>query len=826
MPKISDYNNLAAATGTEKVLTYAPDQGDQTRLADPDVLLTGITDSARLQDIMDSIGDAGNGGTVRTGHIKDAAVTNAKIAAGAVEATQLPTDDAKRLLALQALTRNAAGDGQMVADDVTTDADEQVKIADKVKTAPHIASVAALRALDSDDYAPAVYWVDGYYGAGTPGGGLFRYDSDDSSTADNGGTCIVDAASRRWQRPLHGTARLEDFGVRADTVKLTDAAITADAATLTSATASFSDADVGKSVLVMGAGADAATLTTTIDSVTNGTTAVLSDNAGTTVSAATAYYGTDDTTAIQAADDFAATRQMDLVGLNGLCLLSDTVTFAANCNLLCTRFGADSAAVDPVVRIGTTTGFPKQNHTAVLPQILNLTKPSKGWSGAGTGLEIGNLYESTITINKVSGFDIGVDAGGYNSGCNYNTFFVQTLYSNKRNLRLKPRSATGSVNENIWQNGRYGHNSSDADTWTDTRDILLEPFDLDDGSTNPNNNLFLKPSLESDVVEYMLDICGAYNIFMQPRWEGDAANVRFYGATVNTTTHNTLFGGYGSGVVAITFDGEPAPNNNYWFDNYYAIQVGGAHGISMSNSTADANASPLIRGFTAGTNPAAKTGTDTDWLVSLFNSGLAVKAATDSIPKIEIKNDGYIRFGTGSATATAYFRTWNTGQIRSAGNIHPAVDNTDDFGASSNRWKTIYAGTGTISTSDEREKQAIAPIDAKVLEAWAEVEYCQFHFVDSVEKKGADGARVHVGLIAQRVKDAFEAKGLDAAKYGLLCYDEWEAEPEERDAEGNVLTPGRPAGNRYGLRYDECLALECALLRSRLAALEKGAASK
>ena len=152
----------------------------------------------------------------------------------------------------------------------------------------------------------------------------------------------------------------------------------------------------------------------------------------------------------------------------------------------------------------------------------------------------------------------------------------------------------------------------------------------------------------------------------------------------------------------------------------------------------------------------------------------------------------------------------------------PVADNTKALGVSSNRWSVLYAGTGTINTSDERSKQKIKPIDAAALRAWSRVEYCQYKFNDAVEAKG-DGARWHFGLVAQRVKEAFEAEGLNAFDYGLLCYDEWVETPaveEQRNDDGAVVveaTPYRPAGNRYGIRYEEALALECAFLRSQLA---------
>lgn len=79
------------------------------------------------------------------------------------------------------------------------------------------------------------------------------------------------------------------------TRSVADAAITSGAKNLTSATAAFVAGDVGKGVTIAGAGSAGALYVGTISSITNGTTAVLSVNAGTTVSGATAVIGTPTT---------------------------------------------------------------------------------------------------------------------------------------------------------------------------------------------------------------------------------------------------------------------------------------------------------------------------------------------------------------------------------------------------------------------------------------------------------------------------------------------------------------------------------------------------
>lgn len=194
----------------------------------------------------------------------------------------------------------------------------------------------------------------------------------------------------------------------------------------------------------------------------------------------------------------------------------------------------------------------------------------------------------------------------------------------------------------------------------------------------------------------------------------------------------------------------------------------------------------------------------------------------------------------------------NVDQYRmSSTNLRPAVDGGPALGHPSFKFSVVYANTGTINTSDERYKREIKPIDEACLRAWAKVEYMQYKMLDAVEDKG-DGARWHFGLMAQRVQEAFESEGLNAFDYGLLCYDEWDEIPyqpavygpeipatEEQQAMydelGVLLTPyvpaspgsggpvleqaevlHRPAGSRYGIRYEEALALECAYLRSQL----------
>ena len=182
--------------------------------------------------------------------------------------------------------------------------------------------------------------------------------------------------------------------------------------------------------------------------------------------------------------------------------------------------------------------------------------------------------------------------------------------------------------------------------------------------------------------------------------------------------------------------------------------------------------------------------------------------------------------------ANFYFGQNDTDRVFLNGTgYQPVSDNAYTLGAAANRWSVVYAGTGAINTSDEREKQQIKPIDPAALRAWAKVEYCEFKFNNAVALKG-DRARWHIGVIAQKVKEAFESEGLDAFTYGLLCYDQWNEIVEDVLEEvnvtlddGTIVKGAKPtgekrvvlqSGNRYGIRYEQALALECAYLRSKI----------
>jgi hypothetical protein len=186
-------------------------------------------------------------------------------------------------------------------------------------------------------------------------------------------------------------------------------------------------------------------------------------------------------------------------------------------------------------------------------------------------------------------------------------------------------------------------------------------------------------------------------------------------------------------------------------------------------------------------------------------------------------NAGLLSLGGGNAPSV--FRTdgngsgfhFSTNCILPVNETGSLSDNSEDIGTGTWRWRTIYAGTGTINTSDVTEKQDIQDLTALELEVAKEIKSLikTFRWKDAVASKG-DSARIHVGVMAQDVYAAFQKHGLDAARYGLWCQDDW-YEVDGKTMDENSIPYTAEAQNavkrtRYGVRYDQLLAFVIAAL--------------
>lgn len=407
-------------------------------------------------------------------------------------------------------------------------------------------------------------------------------------------------------------------------------------------------------------------------------------------------------------------------------------------------------------------------------------------------------------------------------------------------IKVDGNRSNNTSGGNIYINNCYWNTLSNVDVReaSDNAWILV----------NSNNNTFNNCQVHNcDAIGFLIDATSEYNVWTNGGVEdvvgdigfdcngiGNVFNgtwVEWRAATVTTNKVGYDINGRDNVVIsAIAKSGDPATANIG-----VGIKLGGS---SFNCSVLSFQAGDAIKDIElVGTNQyrhiygnAAVTNTDGDVTTLIQNgndvtsrfrvSQLGVGAAVSSneeiyhysiapVYKAEASNgvSGFQLNVVGGSTSIYRVQDNGTTKIELRPNAFLPENGTMTLGGGSNLWTEVYAANGTINTSDERYKQDIASLDASEQAVAQTLKGLvkKFRFKDAVEKKG-DDARIHVGVIAQEVVQAFADQGLDANRYGLLCYDEWE---DEFDENGNQT---KVAGNRYGVRYEQLLAFIIAAL--------------
>lgn len=204
--------------------------------------------------------------------------------------------------------------------------------------------------------------------------------------------------------------------------------------------------------------------------------------------------------------------------------------------------------------------------------------------------------------------------------------------------------------------------------------------------------------------------------------------------------------------------------------------------------------------------------------IDLRRAGVAGGARIESIRNAALGGVGLaIKVTANNAAETAGTYTTRL-TVAETGNVTPGADNAQAIGAAALRWSVVYAGTGTINTSDAREKAWRGAASATEIRAArriaADLGFYQWNH--AIADKGADRARYHFGIRAQAVWAIMADEGLvdpldpagrpGAARYAFLCWDEW--------------TEDGAARWRFGIRPDQLALFLIAAQEQRLAALE------
>ncbi|WP_332686904.1 DUF2793 domain-containing protein [Devosia sp.] len=139
----------------------------------------------------------------------------------------------------------------------------------------------------------------------------------------------------------------------------------------------------------------------------------------------------------------------------------------------------------------------------------------------------------------------------------------------------------------------------------------------------------------------------------------------------------------------------------------------------------------------------------------------------------------------GAAWINALAVDASTGAATVAATFRPATDNAVTLGGAGARWSAVWSATGTIQTSDARQKADIEPSDLG-LDFILDLIPIKYRWIVGGNESGVPrpGRRTHYGLLAQQVQDALG--GVDFA--------------------GHVLTDPADPDSEQGLRYDAFIA--------------------
>jgi hypothetical protein len=141
------------------------------------------------------------------------------------------------------------------------------------------------------------------------------------------------------------------------------------------------------------------------------------------------------------------------------------------------------------------------------------------------------------------------------------------------------------------------------------------------------------------------------------------------------------------------------------------------------------------------------------------------------------------------------------------------TDAVCDLGTYYNRFRIGKFSSGTSTTSDGREKRNIEELNEAELRVATRCKSLlrKYQRTEALELKG-DDARLHFGIIAQDLEEAFAAEGLDANRYAMFLEDTWYVTEEDGEiypvleAVPEELREDAIQKSLKGIRYEQLLA--------------------
>ncbi len=295
-------------------------------------------------------------------------------------------------------------------------------------------------------------------------------------------------------------------------------------------------------------------------------------------------------------------------------------------------------------------------------------------------------------------------------------------------------------------------------------------------------------------------------------------NGEFVGCSTGNSTLTGKKGGQGYGWYFADGSTKSGLEGFYGLGNVTGTLGGQSAGyVARQRVASGYNAGTLV-GVRALNDAATEIGMEAtgnaDFAIGRTGGAQARLQAQSALAVLTTTTEHPLRFGSNGS------QRW---ELATSGALQPVADATYNVGGPSNRVNGFYGSVGAIITSDRNAKQDIQALQAaeKRVAIACKPLLQRYKFKDAVAERG-DAARYHFGVIAQDVVAAFEAEGLNPFSYGVICFDQWEAQEEVQaavlDAEGKptgemeIVQVAREAGERFGVRYDELFAMIIAAL--------------
>lgn len=480
----------------------------------------------------------------------------------------------------------------------------------------------------------------------------------------------------------------------------------------------------------------------------------------------------DDAAEIQAAIDYVKNNGGGTVTANGTSLVSTPVVVPVGVTFLFNVLKPTTSSNSVLTIYGGCTVRGKVDVSAFAAYSGNAVVID------GNGENVGSPFRLHIQTDV----DVVVNASGFTGTAVY--FKAVDTIARIMNVKLQ-------ADINRFQYGvRMEQTSTDLSKFITSNTIEISASEtligLAMASSQANNygldgnNILAKCQPKIGTTDVMFDLCGQDNIFDLIPWDWD-------GVVGTAPKAVTLQAFSRRNVMTLRTDWAYMDNLSTDPDGNIFIVLSGSGPRFPSLYTARTdNLLPVV---------GANLRVDNNRYFTARNAGgsdfplMGLNASNDLIIQSTTDAGSDIIMDTRNATGFYAFRINSTNRFFiTPTHVSPGSDNTQALGTVSARWSVVYAATGTINTSDARLKQDAEELDAaeKRVALALKALIRKFRYKDAVEAKG-DEARVHVGVLAQEVEAAFAAEGLDARRYGLLCYDETE--------DGGV----------YGIRYDELM---------------------